>query len=190
MKHTQIPMQRSNSKRRRQHGFTLVEMVMVLIILGILGVSISTLLSTGVGAFMAGNEVVDTLSKLRLSSERITRELRSVRRKPGVTTDFDFLSRTTTSVQFRRLESDGVTVTTVTIDSSGTTLRLAYNTPAGTYTLSDQLGGFTLGYLQQNGVTAATSNADIAFVDVELSLTDANGNSYPQRTRIALRNRQ
>jgi len=173
-------------------------MVMVLVILGILGVTLSSLLSTGVGAFMAGNEVVDTLSKLRLSSERIARELRTVRRDPTTPVNCDFRSRTTTSAQFRRLESDDVTVTTVTIDSSGANLRIAYNTPAGTFTLSDQLdtaslsppGGFALGYLQQDGVTAATSNANVAFVDIELNLTDSNGNSYPQRTRVALRNRQ
>ncbi|MBI5041491.1 MAG: hypothetical protein HZB57_09955 [Gammaproteobacteria bacterium] len=162
---------------------------MVMVILGILGVTLSTLLSTGVGAFMAGNKVADTLSKLRLSSERIARELRTVRRDPAATTDFDFLSRTPTSVQFRRFENNGVTVTTVTLDTSGTNLRLAYNTPPGTFTLSDQLGSLALTYWQQDG-TAATSDANVAFVVIELSLTDSNGNSYPQRTRVALRNRQ
>ncbi len=176
-------------RERGQRGFTLIEMVMVLVILGILGVTLSVLLSTGVGAFSAGRDTIDTLSALRLSSERIARELRTVRRDPAATTDFDFLSRNPTSVQFRRLENDDATVTTVTLDTSGNNLRLAYNTPAGTFTLSDQLGSLALTYWQQDG-TAATSDANVAFVDIELSLTDVNGNSYPQRTRVALRNRQ
>lgn len=173
-----------------QRGFSLLELVMVIVMIGVIGTTIASLLTGGVGAFTAGREAVDTLSALRLTSERLARELRTVRRDPTTPTNFDFLSRTPTSAQFRRLESDGTTVTTVTIDTSGASLRLAYDTPAGTHTLTDQLGSLTLSYLQQDGTTAATNNADVAFVDIALSLTDANANSYPQRTRVALRNRQ
>lgn len=173
-----------------QHGFSLLELVMVIVMIGTIGTTIAALLSGGVGAFNAGRETVDTLSALRLASERIARELRTVRRDPTTPANFDFLSRTPTRVQFRRLEIDDTTVTTVTLGTSGANLRLAYTTPAGTYTLSNQLGSLTLSYLQQDGVTAATGNADIAFVDIALSLTDIQGNSYPQRTRVALRNRQ
>jgi prepilin-type N-terminal cleavage/methylation domain-containing protein len=172
-----------------QRGFTLVELVMVIMVVGLLGITLASLVNGGVGAFMAGREVVDTLSKLRLSSERTARELRTVRRNPATPTDFHFLTKTDTQVQFQRLENDGTTVTTVTIDSSGGNLRIAYNTPAGTFVLSDQLGSLDFDYLDQNGVDTA-SNANVAFVDIELSLTDNNGNSYPQRTRVALRNQQ
>lgn len=173
-----------------QCGYSLLELVMVIVMVGLIGTTIASLLSGGVGAFNSGREAVDTLSKLRLTSERLARELRTVRRDPAAPANFDFLSRTPTSVQFRRLENDGTTVTTVTIDTSGSNLRIAYSTPAGTYTLTDQLGALTFSYFQQNGTTAAISNADVAFVDIALSLTDANGNSFPQRTRVALRNQQ
>ncbi|HEY9199731.1 MAG TPA: type II secretion system protein [Gammaproteobacteria bacterium] len=174
-------------------GYSLVELVMVMVIVGIIGVTVASLLSSGVGAFAAGREAVDTLSELRLAGERIARELRTVRRDPGAPADFDFITSTAvsgSSVQFRRLENDGSTVTTVTIDTVGTDLRLAYTTPAGSYTLSERLGSVTFAYLQQNGTTAATGDNDVAFVEIVLSLTDANGNIYPQRTRVALRNRQ
>lgn len=175
--------------RHGQQGFTLVEMVMVIMVVGLLAITLGLLLNTGVRAFDEGRKVVDTLSSLRLTTERLTRELRTVRRNPAIPGDFDFIAKTATSVQFRRLENDDSTVTTVTIDTSGANLRLAYSLPTGTYTLCNQLGSLTLSYLRVDG-TVTTSNTDVAFVDIDLTLIDSNGNSYPQRSRVALRNRQ
>lgn len=173
-----------------QRGFTLVEMVMVILVVGMLVLTLGMLLNTGVTAFGEGRETIDTLSSLRLTTERLARELRTVQRNQTTPSDFDFLSKTATSVQFRRLESDDTTVTTVTITASPPNLTLAYDTPVGTYTLSDQLGSLTLTYLMADGATTTTSNTDLAFVEIDLTLVDSHGNSYPQHTRVALRNRQ
>ena len=172
-----------------QSGFTLVEMVMVILVVGMLVITLGMMLTTGVRAFDEGRKVIDTLSSLRLTTERLTRELRTVQRNATTPTDFDFLSKTATNVQFRRLENDGTTVTTVTITASPPNLTLSYNTPVGSYLLTNQLGSLALSYLRADS-TVTASNTDVAFVVIDLSLTDSNGNSYPQRSRVALRNRQ
>jgi prepilin-type N-terminal cleavage/methylation domain-containing protein len=175
--------------KKRHAGFTLVEMVMVILVVGLLTITLGKLLNTGVIAFDEGRKVIDTLSSLRLTTERLARELRTVRRNPAVPGDFDFLAKSATSVQFRRLENDGITVTTVTINAAPPNLTLAYDTPVGSYILADQLGSLALSYLRADG-TITTSNTDVAFVVIDLNLTDSNANNYPQRTRVALRNRQ
>jgi len=176
---------------RRARGFTLIELVISIVLLGIIGSVVGVGMTQSVLAFRASNDVADTLSKLRLASARLAREIRTVRRNPSDTSSYDFTARTSNQLGFNRLESDGVTVTPVTIDaSSGSAVTLGYGTD---YTLTDQLNSFTFRYYQSDGTTAASAyptNDDIAFVEFELVLIDSNGNPYPQRTRVALRNQQ
>lgn len=177
--------------RHSHKGFTLIELVVTIMLLGILGSVVGVALTEGVLAFRASNEVTDTLSKLRLASERMAREIRTVRRNPADTSSYHFTARNADSMTFQRIASDGVSVETVTIDgSSGSTVTLGYGTD---YTLTDQVSSFSFSYYQSDGTTTASAqpvNNDIAFVEFELELTDNNGNTYPQRTRVALRNLQ
>lgn len=183
-------MQCRVSQWRLNQGFTLIEMVVTIVVLSILGGVSAYTISHGARAYIASRTVVDTLSKLRVASERLAREIRTVRRKPATPSQYDFSTRTGNSLAFDRLEPDGVTVTTVSIDGSSNPITLEYDTPTGAQTLTDQVSSFGFSYYQSDAVTAATSNADIAFVEFELVLVDANGNTYPQRTRVALRNQQ
>lgn len=184
-------MRRPDSHHARQRGFTLIEMVVTILVLSILGGVTAYTISHGARAYVDSRTIVTTLSKLRLASERLAREIRSVRRDPAAPGQYDINGGLPSdSFSFDRLEADGVTVTTVSIDGSGNPLTLEYDTPSGAQTLTDQVSSFSLAYYQADGVTAATSNADVAFVEFELVLQDANGNSYPQRTRVALRNQQ
>lgn len=184
-------MGRPVSHHGRSRGFTLIEMVVTLMVLSILGGVTAYTISHGARAYLGSRDIVTTLSKLRLASERLAREIRSVRRDPPAPAQYDFNGfPTATNLSFDRLEADGVTVTTVSIDGSANPITLEYDTPSGAQTLTDQVSSFSLAYYQADGVTAATSTTDIAFVEFELVLTDANGNSYPQRTRVALRNQE
>ncbi len=176
--------------QRANKGFTLIEMVITILILGIIGSVTGIALTEGVLAFRASNEVTDTLSKLRLASERLAREIRTVRRNPADTSSYHFTARDADSMTFQRIASDGVSVETVTIDGSGgSNITLGYGTD---YILTNQVNSFSLDYFQADGSSASAHpvNNNVAYVEFEIILTDSNGNSYPQRTRVALRNLQ
>ncbi len=168
---------------RRQHGFTLIEMVITILVIGILGATAVYGIQNGVIAFQATSDALDTLGKLRITTERVGRELRDTRRDPLDSSRYEITEPLSAS-QIRFVKTDG---TEVTLAIAGNTLTLEYDTPAGAHTLTDQLNSFTLRYYGSDGTTVVSSAGTVAFIEVELVLNDGTGNSLPQQTRIALR---
>lgn len=170
--------------RRKQRGFTLLEMIIVLIVLGLLGSAAGYGLVGGALAFSSTSKAVKTLGNLRYSTERMAREMREIRRNPVTPANYDIATMTASNLVFTR--TDGITVTLASAPPLAT---LAYSAPAGTHTLTNEVSNLAFTYLQSDGITAATGNNDVAFIEFELELVN-NGNSYPQRSRVALRNMQ
>ena len=67
----------SSVRRRKSSGFTLVEMVMVIIILGVLVLGVSSFVILGTRIFVESTSVDQVLSQSRFAVERLTRELRN-----------------------------------------------------------------------------------------------------------------
>jgi Tfp pilus assembly protein FimT len=157
-------------------------MVIVLVMLALMTAIAGPYLSNGMRAYNDSAAAVHTLSKLRLASERLVRELREVRRNPAAPTNYDI---TVGGLPLVFTKTDGETVT---IDSTAALLTLAYDSIGGgtSYALTDELNSISFSYLQSDG-NAATGPSDVAFVEFELELTHA-GNDYRQRSRVALRN--
>ena len=167
----------------RARGWTLVELVMVVVIVGMLAVFIGPLLLNTVAAYDRTEGTVTTYAKMRYAMERMAREVRAIRRNPADTTDFDIASMTPANFTFTR--EDG---TQVSIVAAGGNVTLTYvGTGAGV--LTDQVSAFNLAYYRQDGATAAAGATDVAFVEIAMTLADAP-NSYPNRLRLALRNPQ
>ena len=188
---------------RRCTGFTLVELVIVIALLGILSVIGSSMLSDSFTTTYRVNESNASKAEARYVLERLAREIREakylesgsycVEQIGGVAT------MTATRLVFdKRSNNQSLDRQTCSIDSNRVTvnfsaphLTLAYATPALSATLSSRVApaGFTLRYLGSDASTVASTGAAVRFVEISLTLTDATGaQGLPQRLRVALRN--
>ena len=167
---------------RRVEGFSLIELVMVIVILGILAAFVGPVLFNAMRSYQSVQTGTQTHAKMRYAIERMSRELREVRRQATDATFVDITSMTASSIAF--FKTDG---TRVVINVVGNQVNLAYSTLAGM--LTDQVGSFSLAYFQQNASTPAATAASISFVGISLTLSEGT-NLFPARVRVDLKNPQ
>ena len=177
---------------RRVEGFTLTELIMVIVILGILGAFIGPVVYNALRSYEGIQTSTNTNAKVRYAMERIAREMRDIRRQVTDSAALDIPSMAATSIAF--VKTDG---TQVVLEGAGTAVTLAYavvtNPAYSTISamLIDQVqaGSFSLGYLEQDGTTIAGTAASISFLQVTMTLT-SGAIAIPARLRIDLRNPQ
>lgn len=174
------------NRERQQTGFTLLEAVAAIVVLGLLIVASMPMLENALNAYTATNNSVAILGKLRYATERMARELREVRHN-GASYD---LNMSLTAPVFTRV--DNVTTRVVTIAQGGGVVTLNYDAPVlvpvnPVPVLTDELGTLTFSYIDEDGV-ATVSAVNVRAVEIYLTLV-RGGATYEQRTRVALRNR-
>jgi prepilin-type N-terminal cleavage/methylation domain-containing protein len=169
---------------RRVEGFSLAELIMVIVILGILGAFVGPVLFNAMRSYDSVQASVTTHAKMRYATERIARELRDVRRQATDSTFLDITSMTASSMAF--IKTDG---TQVVLNGVGNAVNLAYAALTGMLTDQVQAGSFSLAYFQQDASTPAATAASISFVQMSMTLTEGS-NTFPVRLRIDLRNPQ
>jgi prepilin-type N-terminal cleavage/methylation domain-containing protein len=167
---------------RRVEGLSLIELVMVIMILGILAAFIGPILFNAMRSYDTGQKAMSTHAKMRYAIERMSRELREVRRQTTDATFPDITSMTASSIAF--FKTDG---TRVIIGATGNQLNLSYSTLSGM--LTDQLSSFSFAYFQQNATTVAATAASIAFVQISLALSEGTS-VFSSRVRVDLKNPQ
>ena len=161
-------------------GFTLIEMVAVIIIIGGLAAAVAPMALSSLRAYDATLNSITTLDKLRYATERLARELRAVNYNG---TNF-VINMSTSAPVFTK--TDGVVVT---VGNAAPTVTLEYSTIAAAPApvLTDQVSALSFAYFDQDGASTASSTA-VRYVQVSLTLAQG-AQLYSQRTRVALRNR-
>lgn len=204
-------------KMKRTCGFTLIELIIVIIVIGIMAAVLAPLALSSLRAYDSTLGDVVALDKLRYATERLAREIREIQYASSTTTPatncadspttsdhYCITSMAANSLSFRRSYADYAGVLTwrnVTIGNTGSAVTLAYSDilSGSAQVLTDELGAtgnLAFAYYLQDGTTPATlagnvnclvSNTCVRYVQINLTLTH-NGQPYTQQTRVELRN--
>lgn len=166
--------------RSASAGFSLVELVVSIVVLGVLAAVTAPVFMSSLRVYVESDAHLTTLSKARFATERLARELREVQYNSG-TGSFTFTAMGANNATFTK--QDG---TTVTLTVAGTNLNMRYAPPNVTSPLTDELGSLALSYLDTNGVAGANAST-VRSIDITLTLTN-RGATHTQRVRVGLRN--
>ncbi len=156
-------------------GFTLVELVLVIVLLGIVSAVAAVPLMEGARIFTSGEVRADLNNQGRLAVERMAREIR--------------MARSRTAADLPGCCSAG-TLSFVDLNGSA----IAYTTAAGNTITRNGMAlaaGDTVvlnfSYFQQNGVTLATLATQVWSIQIDLTVT-RSGESQAYRVRVHPRN--
>lgn len=188
-------MRGHHTSSRFQRGFTVMELVITVVVLGIIAVVGTSMISDTFTTARVVNAGQSSANDARYAVERMAREIREVNFVSDAAgySITSTLSPAASSMTFNR-SINNATVS-VTISSSGSNLTLGYSSPAAVSTLATQVSNFSLDFLKMDetsgtaATSATTSPVDVRFVVISLTLTDAtSGQTITERTRVALRN--
>jgi prepilin-type N-terminal cleavage/methylation domain-containing protein len=154
------PASRGRFCRKASSGFSLVELVIVLIILGILASSGALVISRGFNAYFAGRDMTRADWQGRIALERMTRDLREVRTQ----TASDITTMAANQITYNDIFLNNITYSLV-----GTTMTRTQS-GVGASGLADFVSALNLSYWQRNGQSAAGSAAQVCYITVQITV--------------------
>jgi prepilin-type N-terminal cleavage/methylation domain-containing protein len=168
-------MKRASAKGHATHpqaGFTMIELISVIILLGILGVFTSLFIARFIEGYYFTRTNAETAVKTQVALDRISLELRDISTITALT------------------DNTLITYTNQTLDPTGASRTIRFVSPeivlttVADYTLIDRIAGFTLSatYADMDG-NAATQ--EVAYIDIGFTIS---GIPTPFTTRIFPRN--
>lgn len=156
----------------RQFGFTLVELIVVIVVLGIVASMGAIVVRDGMLGYLRGREMTSADWQGRLALERIARELRDIAPSSGGVDNITPASCGSSSFVFSDINAAPISYT----QSANTLLRNAQP-------LADDVGGLRFYCLQSDGQTYTTTPAAVYYVTVSMVIATTN-TSATYRTTV------
>ena len=166
----------NKKKKIHENGFTVLEILVVALLLGIIGATSIHGLGSGIEGFIKVKERKEIYDDGMLALERMVREIRSASQivAPVEGASANSLNFTKGSYEtFTAPTSDNST--DITFRKNGTSLERLGDL-SGTAVLSDNVSSFTATHEEGNYIT------------LELSLNSTNGGTLSMRTKVFARN--
>jgi len=162
-----------DARRRRRDGFTLIEMLTVIIILGVVAAVGARLMSGMFQSYFAARDITSSDAQARVAFERMTRELRQIR--SATATDLDVAS----AAQIRFIDMDGNGVCFYRDAATNRLMRSADGpaTACGATSarpLADFVAGLFFTYYLNDGRTTTSAPASVYYVTVHVDVQDNN----------------
>lgn len=164
-------------------GFTLIEVLMTIILMGIIGLTVFMLLYQGVESFDALDKRKDVMLKGNLAVERMTRELRLIAcTQAGNNCNPQAADITNMGASELRFVNTDYRGRGLRLDAGAIKLRQGSTAVDPEDALIDGVNSLTFEYFKQDGTTASAVN-DIWRIDV--SFTAASGDeSMPFKASV------
>lgn len=158
---------------KSQKGFTLIELVMVIILLSIVAAIASKMLTQGLNALLTGQNVISANWQGQIAMERMSRDILLVRSPAAITT-----------IAANNFAFTDMSNNTVSYSLSGTSLTLTQN--GNSEVLANGILSLTFSYFDRNGTSTATATL-VRQIRISINVTQNNAN-YTLTTAIYPRN--
>jgi len=167
-------------KRLNEKGFTLIEVIVTLILVGITAALAGMWIVSVANGYLFAKMNMNTLQKGQLAITRLTKEFTAIKSVSAANGN---------SVTFTRADSSVVGNVPVTISVSGNTLQLNVN-GMGNNMLTDHVNAFSLAYCDSATSTSCPTNwsSMSRIIEITLTLTGADNTPSTFTRRVTPRN--
>ena len=151
-------------------GFSLIEIIMVMVIVGSISGIAALIITNGSIAYFQAKPIISLADKANLAMTKLLRELQSAESINAIGVD---------TISFTNQQGDSVV-----FDVNGTTLEREANS-SGANPLCNNVSNITFRYYDQT-LNATVAPANVRFISVSLTLSDNNA-TYPLMSATAIR---